>query len=60
MDNIVICMVTAVTEPGIEWDELKEYVLKYVTKPFEAEELIAVVNEMITHLNGAEISSVAE
>lgn len=39
----VICMLTAVDDPGPELDSLKEYVLDYVRKPFTVEDLLQAV-----------------
>jgi CheY-like chemotaxis protein len=43
----VVCMLTAVLDPGPELDHLKEYVLDYVRKPFTPDELIEAVDNAI-------------
>ncbi len=45
LEGNVICMLTAVGDPGSIMDGLAEYVLDYVRKPFEAEELLSAVEE---------------
>ena len=46
----VICMLTAVHDPGPKMEALKERVLDYVRKPFTREELLAAVEESVGYL----------
>ncbi len=46
----VICMLTAVHDPGPKMEELTECVMDYVRKPFTSEELLDVVAEYITYV----------
>ncbi len=46
----VICMLTAVHDPGPELEKLTEYVMDYVRKPFTSEELLKTVAEYITYV----------
>ncbi|MFP4354871.1 MAG: two-component system response regulator [Phycisphaerae bacterium] len=43
----IVCMLTAVLDPGPEMEGLKEYVLDYVRKPFTPDELIEAVDNAI-------------
>jgi CheY-like chemotaxis protein len=43
----IICMLTAKEVPDERMDQLKEYVLDYITKPFAAQQLIDIVKEYI-------------
>jgi len=46
----VICMLTAVHDPGPELEKLTEYVMDYVRKPFTSEELLEAVDEYIEYV----------
>ncbi len=46
----VICMLTAVHDPGPKLEELTEYVMDYVRKPFTSEELLETVEEYIGYV----------
>jgi CheY-like chemotaxis protein len=46
----VICMLTAVHDPGAKLESLKECVLDYVTKPFTSEELLTAVEDSICYI----------
>ncbi len=46
----VICMLTAVHDPGPKSEKLTEYVMDYVRKPFTAEELLETVAEYIAYV----------
>lgn len=50
LEGNVICMLTAVADPGGAMEELKELVLDYVRKPFTAQELIDAVSENLQWL----------
>jgi len=50
LNGNVICMLTAVHDPGPKMISLKESVLDYIKKPFTAEELLAVVADGISYL----------
>jgi len=45
MEGNVICMLTAKDYPDPEMEYLKEYVLDYITKPFEPEVLVSAVKQ---------------
>lgn len=49
-DRVIICMFTGNREPDQEMDYLKEYVMDYIRKPFETEELLALVEEYLSYL----------
>ncbi len=46
----VICMLTAVHDPGPELEKLTESVMDYVRKPFTSEELLETVAEYIAYV----------
>ncbi len=46
----VICMLTAVHDPGPELEKLTESVMDYVRKPFTSEELLKTVAEYIAYV----------
>lgn len=46
-DNLIISMFTAKDVPDPKMEYLKEYVLEYITKPFEPEELVKTVNQYL-------------
>ncbi len=46
----VICMLTAVHDPGPKLEKLTEYVMDYVRKPFTSEELLETVAEYIEYV----------
>lgn len=49
-ERSIICMLTAKHMPDPEMDELKQYVLEYIRKPFSSEHLITVVKEYLPYL----------
>ncbi len=46
----VICMLTAVHDPGPKMEKLTEFVIDYVRKPFTSEELLEAVGEYIEYV----------
>jgi CheY-like chemotaxis protein len=46
----VICMLTALNDPGPKLEKLTEYVMDYVRKPFTSEELLETVAEYIEYV----------
>jgi len=46
----VICMLTALNDPGPKLEKLTEYVMDYVRKPFTYEELLDTVAEYIEYV----------
>ena len=49
IDGLLICMLTGEHNPNPKMDYLKEYVVDYVTKPFDLEELYGIVKNYYTH-----------
>jgi CheY-like chemotaxis protein len=47
MEGNIICMLTAVDSPSPKLEKLKEYVLEYFRKPFNARELVAAVSDYL-------------
>ena len=52
----VVCMLTAVSDPGPRLVPLTEYVLDYVRKPFTAEDLIVVTEESAPYIRGSAVA----
>jgi CheY-like chemotaxis protein len=46
----IVCMLTAVINPGAEMEAVKENVLDYVRKPFDPDGLIATAKEYLSFL----------
>lgn len=53
LEGNLVCMLTAVANPGEEMEDLKECVLEYVRKPFSAEGLIETVRNYLEYLTPA-------
>jgi len=50
LEGNLIAILTAKDQPDEKMDKLKEYVIDYLTKPFDSDELIATVDEYFTYL----------
>ncbi len=50
IDNILICMLTGEDNPSEKMDKLKEYVVDYITKPFDAKQLISIIDGYAAYL----------
>jgi CheY-like chemotaxis protein len=46
----LVCMLTGQDEPDVKMEHLKEYVLDYVRKPFEAKRLVQICEEYLSYL----------
>lgn len=46
----IICMLTGQETPDEKMDQLKEYVLDYIKKPFENQELVDIVKQYLSYL----------
>jgi CheY-like chemotaxis protein len=50
LEKNIICMLTAKEEPDKKLHEFKEYILDYITKPFDNRELIDIVKGYLSYL----------
>ena len=46
----IICMLTGKEEPGEKMEKLKEYVLDYIKKPFNKDDLLNIVKDYLAYL----------
>lgn len=49
--NVIIIMLTGKDQPGKKMDHLKEYVLDYIRKPFDAQDLIDLTKKYLSYLD---------
>lgn len=49
-DGNIVCMLTAVINPGPEMEKVRENVLDYVRKPFDPDGLVATAKEYLSFL----------
>lgn len=45
LDGNVICMLTAVGDPGVRMESLTQYILDYVRKPCDPDEIVQAVQQ---------------
>ncbi len=50
LEGNIVAMLTAKDIPDEKMEEVKEYVLDYITKPFDIDELIATVDEYFDYI----------
>ncbi len=50
--NIIIAMLTAMDKPDRKMQGLQEYVTDYITKPFNSDELVRIIKDYLTYLDG--------
>jgi DNA-binding response OmpR family regulator len=50
IEGNIIAMLTARDAPDVKMNPLKEYIIDYLTKPFEPLEIIAAVDEYLSYL----------
>ncbi len=50
MEGNVVAMLTAKDVPDGELEQIKEHVIDYITKPFEADEIVTVVKGYLDYL----------
>ncbi len=50
-DGQVICMLTALQDPAPQNEELKQYVIRYVKKPFDFDDLVEMVRGYLEQMD---------
>ncbi len=50
LEGNLVCMLTAVMNPGASMEGLKECVLDYVRKPFDPQQLVQATQEYLSYL----------
>jgi DNA-binding response OmpR family regulator len=51
MDGNLVAMLTAKDIPDMKLEHLKEHVIDYITKPFDADEIVAIVKGYVEYLS---------
>ena len=51
IDNTLICMLTGEETPSPKMDRLKEYVVDYITKPFDVRQLTSIIKDSTEYLS---------
>jgi len=50
-EGVIVCMLTGKEVPDAKMDELKEYVMDYIRKPFDYAKLVKIVREYLSYLD---------
>jgi CheY-like chemotaxis protein len=50
--NVLICMLTMMESPGVEGEGLQEYVFDYLPKPFNNADLVILIENAVSFLEG--------
>ena len=47
----IICMLTGQEKPDSRMEEMKEYILDYLVKPFDQKQLVKIVKQYLSYLS---------